>query len=151
MGITNYDFRIYDLMKSNEVDLRLIVCDFDDITHNEIDILTGIQPTYIRVKGQPKNSKRADSPVWTNNVWSIGSGLGTHTSFQEQMDILLDIIEEKIEVFQQLSSKYYIEFACALKVYRDNGESTPSVHLDERYNCLIKKLNIEFDIDLYVF
>lgn len=67
------------------------------------------------------------------------------------MNKLLDMIEERIDAFQLLSSKYYLEFACAIYTYKDNGESTPWVHLDKRYNTIAGILNIEFDIDLYAF
>ncbi|QHS54488.1 DUF4279 domain-containing protein [Mucilaginibacter sp. 14171R-50] len=140
-----------EIIKPNEVDLRLIIIDFEDITHDDITLMTGVKPTYIRTKGQPRNPKQVDSPLWPNNLWSMNSGLGVHASFEDQMNRLLDIIENNIEVFNNLCSKYYCEFACALMVYKDNGESTPSVHLDERYNQVVKTLNIEFDIDLYVF
>ncbi|PWG82123.1 DUF4279 domain-containing protein [Pararcticibacter amylolyticus] len=54
-------------------------------------------------------------------------------------------------LFKPLCEKYECEFSCALFVYFGNGESTPWVHLNSRYNKLIKELDIEFDIDLYVF
>jgi hypothetical protein len=138
-------------MDKNRVDLRLIIVDFEDITHEEITTLTGIKPNYVRIKGQPRNPKRIDSPLWPNNLWSMDSGLGQYASFDDQMNTLLDMIEQRIDIFKMLNGKYEFEFACALIIYRDNGESTPSVHLDERYNKFIKMLNIEFDIDLYVF
>ncbi|MDB5287953.1 MAG: hypothetical protein JWR05_2902 [Mucilaginibacter sp.] len=140
-----------ETIKPNEVDLRLIIVDFNEVTHDDITLMIGVKPTYVRIKGMPRNPNRIDSPLWPNNLWSMNSGLGRHASFEDQMNVLLDIIEKNIEVFKNLCSKYYCEFACALTVYRDNDESTPSVHLDERYNRLIKELNIEFDIDLYVF
>jgi Domain of unknown function (DUF4279) len=72
-------------------------------------------------------------------------------SFEDQMNSLLDIFEPRVEILKPLCSKYDCEFSCGLFVYRDNGESTPSVHLNGRYNNFIKELNVEFDVDLYVF
>ncbi|HVW12287.1 MAG TPA: DUF4279 domain-containing protein [Mucilaginibacter sp.] len=138
-------------MDKNKVDLRLIICDFDDITHDDITNLTNIKPTYIRIKGEKRNPKNVNSAVWSGNLWSMDSGLGQLVSFEDQMNKLLDMIEEKIDVFKVLSSKYYLEFACAVFTYKDNGESTPWIHLDRRYNRIANLLNIEFDVDLYAW
>jgi len=80
----------------------------------------------------------------------MGSGLDKYSSFDDQMNSLLDIIESKIDLFKPLCERYYCEFSCGIFVYFDNGESTPWVHLDKRYNEISKALNIEFDVDLYV-
>ena len=81
----------------------------------------------------------------------MSSGLDKYASFEDQIASLLDIIENKKSEFKILCDKYYCEISCALFVFFDNDESTPWVHLDARYNKLIRELNIEFDIDLYVF
>ena len=79
----------------------------------------------------------------------MGSGLDKYASFEEQMNAMLNIIEQKIDLFKTFSKKYYCEFSCAIYIRYDNDESTPSVHLGSNYNKLIKELNAEFDIDLY--
>ena len=81
----------------------------------------------------------------------MDSGLGQYASFEDQMSTLLDMIEQRIDVFKMLSTKYYFEFACAIFTYKDNEESTPWVHLDKRYNKIAGELNIEFDVDLYAW
>lgn len=81
----------------------------------------------------------------------MGHGLDEYVSFDEQMNALLDIIELKIDVFRTLSQKYYLEFGCAIFTYYDNEESTPWIHLGERYNKLVREVNIEFDVDLYAW
>ena len=63
---------------------------------------------------------------------------------------MLDVIETKIEAFKFLCEKCYCEFSCALFMYTDTEESTPWVHLDSRYNGIVKELNIEFDVDIYL-
>ncbi len=95
--------------------------------------------------------KNPSSPIWTNNLWAMDSGLNEFASFEDQMNKILDIIEEKMDAFKLLSSKYYIEFACAIFTYKDSDESTPWVHLEKRYNKIAGLLNIEFDIDLYAW
>lgn len=131
----------------NEVVLGFVIADFDDITHAKITERLNIDPIKVYVKGQKTNPKF--SALSKRNRWIMGSGLDRYTSFSEQLTALLDIIEPKMELFRPLCDKYYCMFSCAIFIYYDNDESTPSVHLDERYNQLIKQLNIEFDFDLY--
>jgi hypothetical protein len=138
-------------MDRNKVDLRFLISNFEDIAPAEITRLTGITPVYIRTKGEKRNHKNPESPVWETNLWSINSGLGEFAEFEEQMTALLDIIESKINVYKPLCLKYYSEFSCAVFTYRDNDESTPWVHLGSRYNKIAAELNCEFDLDLYAW
>lgn len=131
----------------NEVYLDFIITDFEDISHDEITQRLGINPTKVYVKGQKKNPKSAG--ISKRNRWLMASGLDKYASFEDQMKAMLDIIESKIDLFRPFCEKYYCEFSCAIFIRYDNDESTPSVHLDARYNRLIKELNIEFDVDLY--
>ncbi|MBZ5858567.1 DUF4279 domain-containing protein [Flavihumibacter profundi] len=131
----------------NEINLSFCIWDFDDITHSEITRLVGLQPSKIYIKGENKNT--IGSALVKENGWIINASLVKYSSFEDQMNYLLDIIEPKIDVFKSLCEKYYCEFSCAVFIRYGNGESTPWVHLNSRYNKLIKELNIEFDIDLY--
>lgn len=138
-------------MKKNEIILDFRICDFNDITHDEITRKIGINPIRIHVKGEKRNPKNPNSPVIKKNDWLMSSGVDIYSSFEDHMNALLTIIESKIDVFKPFCEKYYCEFACAMFVYFDNKESTPWLHLNARYNKLLKDLNIEFDLDLYVF
>ncbi len=80
----------------------------------------------------------------------MSSGLDEYADFDEQLNAILNIIASKIDLFKPLCEKYICELSCAVYIYFDNGESTPWLYLDSRYNNLIKELNIEFDVDLYV-
>jgi hypothetical protein len=137
-------------MRKNEIYLSFGIFDFEDITHDEITNLLGIEPSHVRIKGYPKNPKNIDGPLITNNLWRMSSGLDKYTDFDEQLNAILYTIESKIDLFKTLCEKYPCELSCAIYIHFDNGESTPWVHLDSRYNKLIKELNIEFDVDLYV-
>ncbi|MNS92744.1 hypothetical protein D3C86_1439770 [compost metagenome] len=139
------------IMKKNKIILSFSLLDFNDITPEEITQLLNVNPTKICVKGQRRNPKNPESPLIKQNGWMIDSPLGQYASFEDQMNSLLDIIESKIDIFRALCKMYYCEFSCAIFMYLGNEESTPWVHLDSRYNELIKELNIEFDLDLYVF
>ena len=137
-------------MKQNEIYVSFRIWEFENVTHEYITQLVDIQPTSIVVKGDKKNPKNQDSPLKKYNGWFLDSNLAPYGTFDEQMNSLLNVIEPKIAEFKDLCEKYSCEFSCALYLYFDNGESTPSVHLDSRYNKLIKDLNIDFDVDLYV-
>jgi hypothetical protein len=134
----------------NEIVVSFGIFDFNDITHAEITQSLGINPVKFYVKGEKKNPKNPDSPLITSNSWIMGSGLDKYRSFEEQMTAIISVIESKIEIFRPFCSTYFCEFSCALFIFNPE-ESTPWVHLNSRYNKLIKELNIEFDLDLYVF
>ncbi|MBS1948773.1 MAG: DUF4279 domain-containing protein [Bacteroidetes bacterium] len=131
----------------NEVVLNFIIADFEGITHDEITKTLDVNPTWVHVKGQKRSPKF--TIISKNNVWSMDSGLGKYASFKDQMNALLDILESKKDLFKSFCEKYYCEFSCTIYIYYDNDESTPWIHLDERYNKLASELRIEFDIDLY--
>jgi hypothetical protein len=130
----------------NELILSFCIWGFNDISPNGITKSLDITPTKVFIKCKKKNPK---SPVLAaENGWIMESTLDKYSSFDQQMTSLLDIIESKIELFEPLCTKYYCEFSCAIFIYNDE-ESAPSVHLDTRYHSLARKLNFEFDIDLY--
>lgn len=133
---------------SNEIILDFCIWDFDDITHDDITHTLGLIPNKVYIKGQAINpkfpTKKAD-----RNGWRFGSSIDKHSTFDEHMDKMLEIIEQKIDLFKPVCDKYYCEFSCALFIRYDNGESTPWLHLNSRYNKVLKLLNIEFDLDIY--
>jgi hypothetical protein len=131
----------------NEIVLEFCIWGFEDVAPKYITQELGIEPVKVYIKGEKKNPKFA--AVAKRNGWRMGSGLDRYASFEDQMKAMLDVIESKIDLFRPFCKKYYCEFSCAIFIRYDNEESTPSVHLDARYNRLIKELNIEFDVDLY--
>jgi len=91
-------------MDRSRVDLRLVIIDFEDITHDDITNMLGINPTHTSVKGDKRSPNKPNSPLKTNNSWSMDSGLGQYASFEDQMSTLLDMIEQRIDVFKMLST-----------------------------------------------
>lgn len=132
----------------NKVILDFCLWGFDDITPDEISAMLGIQPTKIYIKGKVANSSL--TLVAKENGWRKNAGLEEFASFEDQMNALINIIESKAEIFKLLCDKYKSEFSYAIFL-NNQEESTPSIHLDQRYNNLIKILNSEFNIDLYNF
>lgn len=131
----------------NEIILDFCIWGFDDITHEAITETLRIKPVRVYLKGQKINPNLL--PIAKRNGWRMCSPLDKYSSFEDQMDAMLDIIESKIDLFKPFCEKYYCEFSCALFIRYDNGESTPWIHLNSRYNKMLKELNIEFDLDIY--
>ena len=133
-------------MNKNKIIVDLGIWDFDDISHHEITQLLGIEPVKLHVKGEKINPKFL--PLAQKNGWIMTCLYEDHISFDIKINSLLDIIESKFELFKMLSNKYYCEISCALYINFNNEQSTPSIHLDNRYYKIIKELKIEFDLDI---
>jgi hypothetical protein len=135
----------------NRVYLNFTISDYDDITHEVISQALGMNPFMVIVKGEKTNpNSTSETPIlYRFNRWVMAAPLDEYCTFEDQMNATLDIIEPKIDLFKPFCEKYRCEFSCAIYLRYNNGESTPSIYLDSRYNKLIKELKIGFDIDLY--
>ena len=131
----------------NKIALSLGIWDFNDITHDEITALLATIPSRIYIKGERKNPKF--SILSKKNGWLMDIASDKYAPFEQQMDMLFNFIEEKIDIFRILCRKYTCEISCGLFIYFDNGESVPGLHLGSKYNKLVKELNIDFDVDIY--
>ncbi len=96
----------------NEIVLDFCIWDFDNITHDDITSRLGIQPNKIYVKGLSVNPKFPLKKA-NKNGWRMGTSLDRYSSFEDQMNQLLDVIELKIDLFKPLCEEYYCEFSCA--------------------------------------
>ena len=65
------------------------------------------------------------------------------------MKLLLGIINDKRSIFEGFCKKYDCETSCAVFIYFENDESTPSIHLDSQYHRILNDLDIAFDVDIY--
>ncbi|WP_176885189.1 DUF4279 domain-containing protein [Dyadobacter soli] len=131
--------------EQNRIELGFHVFDFEDITHDDLTVIFGVNPNRIHIKGtqiNPRFPRLAKA-----NAWMLYAA-DYEASFEEQMDSLLDILEQRTEELKPICDKYYCEFSLALYIY-NNEVSMPSVHLSSRYHALARKLNFEFDLDLY--
>lgn len=132
-------------MEQNQIELGFHVYDFEDLTHDELTTLFGVNPSRIHVAGKPISES---SPrLAKKNAWML-SAPDLQASFDEQMDSLLDILEQRIDRLRPICNKYYCEFSLAVFIYNDE-ESMPGVHLSSRYHALARELKFEFDLDLY--
>lgn len=130
----------------NEIVLNFCIWDCDDILPNGITDLLGIQPTKIHIKGEKKYKN--SSSVSKENGWILTSNCDNHSSFEIHLNALLDVLERKRGILEQISKKYNCEFSCAVFI-NNSEESTPWIHLGKRYNEFVRSINIEFDFDLY--
>ena len=134
----------------HRVCLSFLITDYEDINHEEITQQLGINPSKVYIKSTVRNPYSSPPILWKFNRWIMYSPLYEHASFEDQMNSMLDILEPKIDLLKPFCQKYRCEFLCAIYVYPNSEESTPWVQLNNRYNNLIKELDIEFDFDLYV-
>lgn len=133
-------------MIKNEVNLSICIWEFEDVKHDQISKSLQLEPYKIYTKGKrinPKLPKIAKYNGWIYRAASANKG-----SFEEQMNDILDVLEPKIEILKSYSKKYLCEFSCAIFLH-NNEESTPWIHLDKRYHEFAKKVDIEFDFDIY--
>ena len=133
----------------NYVDLALYIHDYDDITHQELTAMIGLQPIEVQVKGERRYPQHANSiAVYNRNRWIYKPDLDQFASFDDQMDAIYEALIARTDVLKPLSEKYHFELSCAVFIYVDAEESTPSVHLDEKHTALAKELKFEFDVDI---
>jgi hypothetical protein len=125
----------------NKVYFEFTIRGYEDIT-----CMLGITPSKVYIKGEPMNPRIVIKAE--QNGWRIKNPLDEYTSFEEQLEAMLDLLEPKIDILKPLSEKYECEFSLAIFIFNRN-ESTPWVHLTKRYNDFIRKVEVEFDLDLY--
>lgn len=117
------------------------------MSHEEISKAIGLAPTKIYVRGQKKNPKY--SALAKENGWLFRPSDDSSLSFEDQFRILLEIIEDKTNILEVFSKKYYFEISCGVFIYFDNEESTPSIHIDSEQHKILSDHNVAFDVDLY--
>jgi len=135
------------MLEKNHVTVRFCIWGFEDISHDEISKDLGVTPIKQYYKGQRNNSNY--SGLAKENGWLYEPKTLPDETFDEQMSSLLNFIENNEETLIAFSNKYFCEISCAVFIYCDIEESTPSIHLDAKYNQVVKKLNLDFDVDLY--
>lgn len=127
------------------VDLRIIGfnCSPDEITSS-----LGVFPTRTWEAGMliyEKGSRR-----YKENGWELSSGLGENSSFEEQVDAIVEKIHSHLESFIAVCSAYYVELSCAMYIASDDEESTPPFHIKKRALKILSQIDAEIDVDIYV-
>lgn len=133
----------------NEINIAFCIWEFEDGMHENISAAIGLQPSQLLVKGEPVRA--TTTTLAKENCWRLESPAIQRNKFalwDEQIDALFQILNEKKEVIKPLCDKYYCEISCGIYIYVDTDETAPSIHLSKSQNALIKDLNIELDIDI---
>jgi hypothetical protein len=137
-------------MKTHRVELRLGIWGFEDIAHEKLTELIGVKPIKDYFKDKPVNKKLPNGKISDENGWLIAPPESLDgDDFETQMDRFIDLAEERLDIFNALLIKYHCEFSCAIFIEAESEESTPWIHLGDRYNKVFGKLNVHFDLDIY--
>jgi hypothetical protein len=138
-------------MSKHEVILSFCIIGFEDVEHDYFTQTLGVLPIKQYFKGQPVNNKVPKGKISKQNRWIIAPpGFKKYDDFETQMNSFILLAKRKQSEFEIICGKYHCEFSCALFLEHDNGESTPWVHLGKDYYQIFGRLNVEFDLDLYV-
>ncbi len=132
----------------NEIILKFGIWGFTDINHDDITRSMGMNPSKIYVKGERKNPNPKFPALAKENGWLLEPS-NRYLPFEVQLQNLLQILESKIHIVKEYCFKYACEISCGVFIYFENGESTPSIHLNSEYNRIIRELNLSFDVDIY--
>lgn len=141
-------------MGKNEIWLDFVIQDIKDTPVEKITTFLGVEPTFVQLKGEVRNAKVAQlnpsrtPQLWPVTRWWLSASADKSVSFEEQMAMLLDIIEPRVDLFKEVCNKYDCELVLALYIYVDNDESTPWVHLDKRHLRILNELELELDVDI---
>lgn len=136
--------------KRNQIEVRLEISHFDDITHAEISQRLGIQPSRVYVKDQPRSpllSQRSQENRWLFDLYDVAQ---PRPIIEQQLDVLSRLVEAKPQAFISLCTTYTCGVFCLVTIYKDLQESTPAVYLEERHVRLLNTLSALFDVDIYV-
>ncbi|UOQ97346.1 DUF4279 domain-containing protein [Hymenobacter sp. 5317J-9] len=131
----------------NEIDVRLCFWEFEDLPPEAITEMLGVEPTKVMRQGEPRGPKGLR--VWPYNGWVWEASADKSVPFEDQCTTVLDLLVAHRDAVLSFCHRCTPELSCALRVYVDNGESTPSVHLNTRYHALASEFNLSFDLDLY--
>lgn len=131
----------------NKIVLRFCVWGFEDAYHEKLSNVIGLTPVKIYKKGKPKNPNFAALAKENGLVFQFSDN--PYLSFEYQMKELMEGLSGRKEIIKDLSGKCYLELSCAVYIYFDNEESTPSIQLSPDYTELLSDLKITFDVDLY--
>jgi hypothetical protein len=137
-------------MKQHIVELRFGIWGFEDITHEKLTMLIGVEPVRKYFKGQLVNKKLPNGKISEENGWVMASPESIHKeNFEIQMNHFLKLAKTHIDLFNKLCSKYHCEFSCAIFLDSESSDNMPWIHLGDEYNSLFGKWNVHFDFDIY--
>ncbi len=84
-------------------------------THTAAHVTAMLQttPTDQHERGSPVRSRRPTTRVREESFWILESGVADDQPLDEHCAQLLDLVEEKLPLFQSFVPDYYMEIRCA--------------------------------------
>lgn len=109
----------------------------------EISSLLGLEPSRTRLPGEPRSSN--SNLVWSHALWCLESQLSDDRDPVDHLHWLLNLLEPKAALLQDLSGKFHLDFFCGFSSANGQGGFT----LDPATLQRIARLGIPFTLDLY--
>lgn len=130
----------------HEISVCFCVWEFNGKTHDDISEALGLEPTKILIKGVPIEPKR--NFIARFDGWYYEADTNRKLPFEQQINVLLDIIEGNMDRFKSICSQHKCEISLGLYLYSNIDESTPWIHLTKRYHQVMSQLDIALDMDI---
>lgn len=116
----------------------------DGLPVEEIETKLKIKPSSLGIKGNPVS----DNPIYgkyPTNVWTLGSGTNSDVPFEEQITVLLDLLQPKIDVLKEIMCLPGVKGELFLGSNIDPGNVRFSPELSKQ----ISDFGLSIDLDLY--
>ncbi|HEY0770464.1 MAG TPA: DUF4279 domain-containing protein [Sphingobacteriaceae bacterium] len=120
------------------VSLRLMG---DGLPVEKVETMLEIKPSSLGVKGRLIDA----SEKYRTNIWTLKSGTGSDVPFDEQITVLLDLLESKLDALKTILAMPNVEGQLFLGSNNVQGEAQLSRKLLKR----ITDLGLSIDLDLY--
>jgi hypothetical protein len=114
----------------------------DALNPEEVGERLGLAASMSHAKGSP-NSR---APLlWKESLWCLKSPLSSECDMADQLEWLLDTLEPKASLLEELSKHYKMDFFCGFA--SSNGQG--GFRLDPLILARLAMLNIPLVLDLY--
>ena len=108
-----------------------------------VTLAAGVEPTRQWVKGEPYGDKGG---IRTHSRWELASPASHDSSFESQLDALLDLLEERAEAIRSVTAS----FEAGVNVAAYFRESfNPGFHTSAAALKRLADLGLSLDFDLY--
>lgn len=127
----------------DRIHLYLSVFDFDPAPPSDVTALLGIDPTTAWMEGEPVSGHPTARRTFSS--WQLKSPLPLTTGFEEQMEALLRIMEDRAEQVRLVNERFGAQIGCAAYFQSVN----PGFGLSADHCARIAVLGLSLDFDLY--
>ena len=128
----------------------------DDFSIEYFTNVLGIRPTRAYKKGEAIN--RPSNPNVTSTgthyrqytSWELGTDYEQSYDISEQLDFVLNQLEGKEELLNQLRENYELAYRFTIVIQIENNEK-PAMYLDRRFIHFADSIGADVYFDLYVY